>query len=273
MDGQGTDMGKKIRRIVMAVLLVIFLSSMAVILYVQREYRISEELYSQASGQYTVRVQEGEDTVSDLSSAAPIEVDFDALCAENADVVGWIYCEGTAIDYLVVQGEDNDYYLHRSYEGAYSTAGTIFIDANNQAGLKDCNTIIYGHHMKNGSMFASLEAWADQEFYEEHPVIWYLTPERDYRIILQSGCTTSAHADIYTIYAEPGEEFDGYVEAVLAESDFQPVLQPEGTGYYVLLSTCAYVFDDARYVLFGELVPADSAGGRPIMEGEDRIQE
>lgn len=256
-------MGKKIRRVMMAVLLVIFLSSMAVILYVQREYRISEKLYSQASGQYTARVEEaGEDTVSGLPSAAPIEVDFDALLAENADVVGWIYCEDTPIDYLVVQGSDNDYYLKRSYDGAYSAAGTIFIDANNQAGLADCNTIIYGHHMKNGSMFASLEEWADQEFYEEHPVIWYLTPERNYRIVLQSGCTTSAHAEIYTIYAEPGEEFDHYVEYVLAKSDFQPIFQLEGTGHYVMLSTCAYVFDDARYVLFGELVPADSAGGK-----------
>lgn len=254
-------MGKKIRRVIMAALLIIFLGSTAVILYVQRQYRISEELYSQASGQYTVKVQE--DTLSGEAALAPIQVDFDALRAENPDVVGWIYCEGTPIDYLVVQGEDNDYYLHRSYDGAYSTSGTIFIDANNQAGLMDCNTIIYGHHMKNGSMFASLEAWADQEFYEEHPVVWYLTPDRDYRIVLQSGYTTSAHSETYTIYPDPGEEFDRYVEEVLAGSDFQPLLQPEGTGKYVLLSTCAYVFDDARYVLFGELVPADSAGGKP----------
>ena len=122
-------------------------------------------------------------------------------------------------------------------------------------------------------MFASLSMWAEQEFYEEHPVIWLLTPEQDYRIVLQSGCTTSAHADLYTIYPDPCEEYDRYVEKVLAGSDFQPAFQPEGTGRYVLLSTCAYVFDDARYVLFGELVPADSAGGKQIGEGEGRTGE
>ena len=264
-------MGKKIRRIIMAALLVVFLGSTAVILYVQRQYRISEELYSQASGQYTVSMQEEPD--ADQQTSAPIQVDFDALRAENADVVGWIYCEGTPIDYPVVQCADNDYYLHRSYDGSYSASGAIFTDANNRAGFVDCNTIIYGHHMKNGSMFACLSEWEEQEFYEEHPVIWLLTPEQDYRIVLLSGCTTSAHADIYTIYPESCEESDLYVEQVLAQSDFQPVLQPEGTGRHVLLSTCAYVFDDARYVLFGELVPADSAGGRRIREGEGRSQE
>ena len=93
-------MGKKIRRIIMAALLVVFLGSTAVILYVQRQYRISEELYSQASGQYTVSMQEEPD--ADSQTSAPIQVDFDALRAENADVVGWIYCEGTPIDYPVV---------------------------------------------------------------------------------------------------------------------------------------------------------------------------
>lgn len=247
-------MGRKIRRILMAALLVVFLGSTGVILYVQHQYRVSEELYSEASGQYTSRVEEG-DASSEPSLRPPIEVDFEALQAENADVVGWIYCEDTPIDYLVVQGEDNDYYLHRSYDGAYSTSGTIFIDANNQAGLADCNTIIYGHHMKNGSMFACLSDWADQAFYEAHPVIWYLTPEQDYRIVLMSGCTTSAHSDIYQIYAQPGAEFDRYLEDIRALSDFQPVYEPEGNGHYVLLSTCAYIFDDARYVLFGELEP------------------
>lgn len=215
-------MGKKIRRIIMAALLVVFLGSTAVILYVQRQYRISEELYSQASGQYTVSVQEEPD--ADQQTSAPIQVDFDALRAENADVVGWIYCEGTPIDYPVVQCADNDYYLHRSYDGSYSASGAIFTDANNRAGFVDCNTIIYGHHMKNGSMFACLSEWEEQEFYEEHPVIWLLTPEQDYRIVLLSGCTTSAHADIYTIYPESCEESDLYVEKVLAQSDFQPVL-------------------------------------------------
>lgn len=170
----------------------------------------------------------------------------------------------------MVQGADNDYYLKHSYDGAYSASGTVFVDAGNRPGFADCNTVVYGHNMKNGSMFACLSRWADQEFYEAHPVIWLLTPQQDYQIVLLGGCTTSAHADVYTIYPEACGEFDGYVEQMLERSDFRPLPRPEGTGRYVLLSTCAYVFEDARYILFGELVPVGSAGGRQIMEGEDQ---
>lgn len=260
-------MGKKIRRIIMGMLLIIFIGSTGVILYTKQQYRVSEELYSQASEQYTVRTEEtGADTGRGEPASAPVMVDFDALQAENEDIIGWIYCEGTPIDYLVVQGPDNDYYLRRSYDGVHSTAGTIFIDANNRENFADCNTIVYGHNMKNGSMFAVLSSWQEQMFYEEHPIIWFLTPKRDYKIVLLSGRTVSAHSDVYMIYKEPCEEFDAYVQDALAQSDFQPVMEPEGEGNYVLLSTCSYVFDDARYVLLGQLVPAESAGGKRIVE-------
>lgn len=272
-----TDMGRKIRRFLMAALLLIFLGSTAVILYVKEGYRASEALYSQASEQYTAsrtaEPKEEEERAESLPVSAPIEVDFDALRMENADIVGWIYCEDTPVNYPVLQGSDNDYYLKNSYDGSRSASGAIFIDANNQAGFADCNTIVYGHNMKNGSMFASLFDWADQEFYEKHPIIWLLTPEQDYQIVLMSGCMTSAHSQFYTICQEPCEEFEQYLKDIQAASDFQPVFQPEGTGNYVLLSTCAYVFDNARYVLFGKLVPAKTAGGRQIMENEEQIPE
>lgn len=257
-------MGKKIRWIATGVLLLVFLGSTGVILYTRHQYRVSEELYSRASNRYTVRMEELK--TQDGDALAPVVVDFDLLRAENEDIVGWIYCEGTPLDYLVVQGPDNDYYLRRSYDGVHSTAGTIFIDASNRPDFADCNTIIYGHNMKNGSMFAVLSDWAEQEFYEEHPVIWILTPEQDYQMVLKSGYTVSAHSDTYTIYPEACEEFDSYLADAMERSDFEPVQGDKGEGHYVLLSTCSYVFDDARYVLLGELVPADSAGGKRIVE-------
>lgn len=248
-------MGKKIRRILMVVLLLIFVGSIGVMGYRKWQDKVSGTLYSQASEQYTT-VKET-DTEAAETLLAPIEVDFDALLAENADVVGWIYCEDTPIDYLVVQGMDNDQYLRHSYDGAYSTAGTIFIDANNRSNLTDCNTIVYGHNMRNGSMFAVLSSWADQTFYEEHPILWFLTPEQDYEVVVMGGYTTSAYSDeTYTIYQEPCEEFDHYIQAVLAESDIETGVMPEEGAHYLVLSTCSYVFDDARYVLLGKLVPA-----------------
>ncbi len=247
-------MKKKIFRVIFAVLLILFIGSVGGIFFILKQYKDNDKLYAQAAEDYTK---------PGSAEAAPIEVDFDALKQVNEDVVGWIYCEGTVIDYPVMQGEDNDLYLHHSYDGAYSVSGSIFVDSGNREGFIDSNTIIYGHHMKNGSMFASLSKWSDQQYYEEHPVMWLLTPERDYRIDLFSAYTTSAYAETYTMFPEPCEEMDAYLERAAGQSDIQPAegIELDGKDRYVLLSTCAYVFDNARSVLHGKLVPVDSAGG------------
>ena len=265
-----------VRPVIMTILALIFLGSGGVVLFVMHQYKESDQLYEAASAQYTQTAETPKsskgrtETVVDKETGtprdpvlAPISVDFSTLCSVNSDVVGWLYCEGTAIDYPVLHGADNDQYLHHTYDGKYSVSGSILIESDNSTDFSDSNTIIYGHHMKNGSMFGNLELWMDQEYYEEHPVIWLLTPERDYQIVLLSGYHTSAYSDVYTVFKEPGNDLMPYLEKALAQSNFTPdtdvELDPEGN--YVVLSTCAYVFDNARYVLHGILIPADTAGG------------
>lgn len=189
--------------------------------------------------------------------SCPIKVDFDALLAENEDVVGWLYCEDTNIHYPVVQGKDNDYYLHHGYDRKESRAGAIFVDAENRPGFADSNTILYGHHMKNGSMFAHLADFADQEFFDAHPVMWLLTPEQTFKVELLGGYLTSADSDSYTIFTGACEEFDEYLEGAAADSDVQAETETPCDGRYIMLSTCEYDFADARYVLHGRLVPAE----------------
>ena len=195
---------------------------------------------------------------------APLIVDFEALRAVAPDAQAWLYCPGTVINYPVVQGEDDDYYLHRSYDGAYNYPGSIFAEALNQPDFQDYNTILYGHNMRDGSMFACLSSWADQVFYEEHPVMWLLTPRQDYKVELFSGYTISAYSDTYQIITQPGEELNGYLDMAVANSDFDSRVELNQEAHYVLLSTCAYVFNNARYVLHGMLRPVNSAGGRPL---------
>ena len=251
-------MKKKIRRIIMAVLLVIFIGSVGVIGFVMKQYRDNDRIYAQASEEFTKTNE------ASGGEIAPKVVDFDALRQVNAEVVAWIYCEGTVIDYPVLQGGDNKFYLSHTYEKDYSVSGSIFADCHNRPGFADANTILYGHHMKNDSMFATLENWQDQQYYEDHPVMWLLTPEQDYKIELFSGYMTSARADTYTMIQEPGEEMDAYLEKALSQSAFQTDVELDRESRYVLLSTCAYVFDNARAVLHGKLVPAGSAGGTPL---------
>jgi len=94
--------------------------------------------------------------------------------------------------------------------------------------------------------------------------MWLVTPEQDYKVVLFSGYTTSAYSDVYTIYRGNGPQLYEYVASALARSDFQSGFIPDENGKYVVMSTCAYVFDNARYVLHGILVPVDSAAGIPL---------
>ena len=178
--------------------------------------------------------------------------------------MGWIYCEGTNINYPVVQAEDNDYYLHRSYDGTYSISGSIFVEESNTRGFEDANTIIYGHHMNDGTMFNTLDEWASQEFYDSHPIMWLLTPQQDYKVIIVSSYNTDYTSDTYTIIRNPGSQLDGYLKRVFAQSQFQTDVKPDNQGKYIVMSTCAYVYNNARRVLHGQLIPVDSIGGVPI---------
>lgn len=255
-------MSKRVRRVAMVVLLAVFLFSGGYVLYTMQHYREEEEVYILAADTYVQPAEPVGDTPEEDEKEKeypPITVDFESLLEKCSDIVGWIYCEDTPINYPIVRGKDNDYYLRRSYDGTPLQAGTIFMDASNMADFSDSNTIIYGHHMRNGSMFAVLDQWMEQEFYEEHPVMWLLTPGgRDYKIVLFSGYTTPAVSDTYVIYRGAGTQFDEYLSVCKEKSDFEADVELDREGQYVLLSTCVYVYTDARFVLHGMLVPVEN---------------
>lgn len=246
-----------VRRILMIVLAAVFCISIGAIVFIQQRYRLQRQFYSQAAAQYTAGAAADDNTAAEAATgrAAPIEVDFDSLRAINEDIVGWVYCEGTAINYPVLQCGNNDTYLRHTYEGDYSIAGSIFIEALNRPGFVDHNMIVYGHHMMDDSMFSAIQEWESQEFYDQHPVMWLLTPQQNYRVDLFSAYTTSAYSDTYTIFTDPCPQMDEYLQAVQAKSAFTADVELESSAQYVVFSTCAYLFENARYVLHGKLVP------------------
>ena len=250
----------RLRTVLMVLLAAVFVGSAGTVAYVRYSRRQSDLRYDHAAGLYA-QLNDGSDP-----AIAPITIDFDTLCAQNEDVVGWIYCEGTPINYPVLHGKTNDEYLRHDYTREYNIDGSIFVDCDNRRGFVDANTIVYGHHMDHGAMFATLDKWADQKYYEKHPIMWLLTPTQDYQVVLVSGHHTSAYSDMYDIIPEHGDEFDHFLSEAVTESDFEP--RPDATvnnnRNYIMLTTCAYIFDNARYVLHGKLVPVQSAGGVPL---------
>lgn len=185
---------------------------------------------------------------------SPIDVDFEALQKRNPDIVGWIYCPNTVINYPVVQTDDNMYYLHRDIDGNYSSYGTLFVECLSQKGFKDNNNIIYGHHMNDGKMFAKLVDYAYQSYYDEHPVLYLNTPERNYRIELFTGYVTSMDSDTYKITFDNEAENQAYLDSVISQSKFKSDVDVKTGDKICTLSTCTYDYDDARFVVQGKLV-------------------
>ncbi len=192
------------------------------------------------------------------ASGVPISVDFEALGKECEDVAAWIYCEDTPVNYPIVQGEDNDYYLKRMLNGQYNDSGTLFMDYRNSGDFTDWNTLIYGHNMHNGAMFAVLPEYMEQEFYDAHSVWYLLTEDKTYRIQLVGGFVTSTDSVIYTIPKNP-EERNVLYEKASRSSSFLSGTRLQEDDRLITLSTCVYDYDDARYVLVGVLRETDAS--------------
>lgn len=192
--------------------------------------------------------EENPEQTQPAGEQAPIRVDFDILRAQNPDIIGWIYSPDTPINYPIAQSEDNDYYLRRLTDGTRNTAGTIFVDFRNSADFSDRNTLVYGHNMKNDTMFGTLSEYDSQSYYDSHRTLWLLTPEQSWKLEPIAGFVTRADSDSYTLF-ESREELVGYLEEALTRSGFESEVDPEQTERIVTLSTCTYQGVDKRYIL------------------------
>ena len=152
-------------------------------------------------------------------------------------------------------------YLHQTYEKNYNFAGTIFVDYENGRDFNDCNTLVYGHNMKNGSMFGHLKKFTeDEKLYNNDRYFWILTPDKNYRYEIISAYTTGVNSDTYTLFKGPGEEFEEYLKKIKSYSD----IKTEDTELtikdkIVTLSTCTGN-ESTRFVVQGKRVNAEDDG-------------
>ena len=201
-----------------------------------------------------VKVTIKEDTENDdnIKDKLPIDVDFKVLKNENEDIVAWLYSEGTDINYPVVQANDNDYYLRRLVDGTYNQAGTIFMDYKNNSNFDDYKTILYGHNMKNGTMFGTLTNYKNQEYYNEHKEMYLFTENKNFKVELVAGYLTSSESDIYVV-SETSNTNNKLLQEAISKSTFKSEAEVKAQDKILVLSTCDYDFKNARYVLLGVL--------------------
>lgn len=202
----------------------------------------------------TVSQNDDPNAAQTVHETAPIQVDFNVLADTNEDIIGWLYSEDTPINLPIVQSSDNDYYLRRMIDGTWNSSGSLFADCRNASDFSDHNTIIYGHNMKNDEMFGTLPNYEEQSYYDEHPVMWLLTPDGDYKIELVAGYVTEDTDDVYSL-DQSEEAVYATVQQVIEKSTFTTDVTIHQGDRFLTLSTCSYEYDNARYVLIGRLIP------------------
>lgn len=192
---------------------------------------------------------------NDISQRKACSMDFTALRELNPGIVGWIKAEGAGIDYPVMRADNNDYYLTHLYDGTKNSSGSIFMDYRNNPSLEDRNLVIYGHHMKNGTMFAALEEYKAQDFYEVNPYMTLYTPDGDYRIELICGTIEDGNRGFMQFDFPDDQALISYVEGFRSRSMFTSEVQLQPGDRIISLCTCSYEWANARFMLIGRLVP------------------
>ena len=182
---------------------------------------------------------------------------YGALYEQNNDFVGWIYIDGTNINYPVMQTPDNpDYYLKHSFEKTWSDYGVPYLDEACVIGQSN-NLVIYGHHMSNGSMFCDLELYSDPAFCMEHPVIRFdtLSSFGEYEVIAVFRYNTNQETFRYDREVNMDEgRFSWFIEQVHARELFSTGKDASFGDQLLTLSTCEYTYKNGRLVVVARKV-------------------
>ena len=177
------------------------------------------------------------------------------LQAGRPSVVGWLTLPNTRIDYPFVQGTDNDHYLHLDLNDRWSAAGTLFMDFRNSGDLTDFHTIIYGHHMRNGSMFGTLQQFDNQSFFGDNRAGAIFLANATYEIeFMAFAVIQPSDAGIYNPTITTDAERTAFLDHVRSVARHYREIGATTNDRIITLSTCNYEFHNARMVLIGRLV-------------------
>ncbi len=192
-------------------------------------------------------------------------VDFAALKSENSDIVGWIQVPGTPVNYPICQTGDNDYYLVHTFLDQYNLAGTIFMDYRSSADLSDWNTVIYGHHLQNGEMFAALADYSDQDTFDTLQNLYYVSEDGKVHVLVPLCCIVVNGYDVDSVQFEFSNQatFAQYVESLVERSSARSwTVSTASVNHIYMLATCSYAQDNDRTILV--CVETDGTNGKVV---------
>lgn len=245
---------KKHRLIISILILIIIVASIYLLIY----FRDRNKVIKESELLNTIEIDETEITPQKTKRVLQIE----KLQKVNSDIIGWVEIVGTNINYPVLQGTDNDFYMNHNYEKEESVYGAIFLDNAYDWNVKSNNLLLYGHNMQDGSMFHDLLNYADKEYYEDHPIIRFTTPEEDvnYEIIaaFRSRVYYKSEQNVFRYYyfvnPKDQEEYEEFVKNAKEASIYDTGNTAEYGDDLITLSTCSYHTEDGRFAVVAKKV-------------------
>lgn len=201
------------------------------------DYKQSADEYDNLVQSFVIQQPEQKKEVVVEEGYPFIDVDFKSLKEINPDVIGWIRIPDTIINYPIMHGEDNDEYIRTTFEKKSLSAGSIFLDYRNDSHLNDLNSVIYGHNMRDGSMFAPLAKYLDQEFFNEHKYIEIYTPTSAKVYSIVSLYTSTYEDKAYTFSFKNRPQFVSWLDERVEQNRIES-LKVNHDKNVIVLSTC-----------------------------------
>ena len=255
--------GNLVSNLILIVCAVVFCVSLWKLAGYLKEYQAGEQIYEDINAYVELPEDtkaeentEGEEEKKPVEEQPPV-VDSEKMLSINSDYVGWIYISDTKISYPIVRGVDNDKYLRTTFNGERNGCGSIFMDMTNADDFSDRHTILHGHNMKNGSMFGRLRNFSEKEYWEEHPYIWIVTPERALKYEIFACYRTTSTSDVYTTAFASDEEFQELLDFCDSKKAYDTGIRPDVTDRILTLSTCTSDTEDGRRIVHARLVKDD----------------
>lgn len=226
-------MKRMINNILLIICIFIFCISTWKLYGYYRSYKKAKDTYSKIAKE-NVKISKNER-----------KIDFKKLKSQNQDIAGWIYIRGTTIDYPIVQGKDNEEYLHQDFNKKKSSSGTVFLDNNCKKDFTSDNNIIYGHHMKNGTMFAQLLKFREKSFLKKHNEIMIFTPDRTIHLKVISAYAQKAQNKIPVTFANDKQK-KAYIKKIESMSEQTIKTSRINDSHIYTFVTCSYEGEDNR---------------------------
>jgi sortase B len=187
-------------------------------------------------------------------SNTDLDIDFNELRSINKDVVGWIYFEDIEINYPIVKGSDDSFYLKHTFKKEENKAGSIFMDFENDGSFKDLHTVIYGHNLKNSSMFSTLMKYKDIEFYKTKPYFYIYTPEGKLKCEIFSCYITNSTDFGYNKEFNSKDEYVKFLKALIDKSIYDTGVAVTEESNIISLSTCTNSDKDSRIIVHAKVL-------------------